>query len=59
MAMMMLNPQVLKRAQEEIDRVVGTGRLPDFSDRDDLPYVECIVKETMRFVNPSTLKDPF
>lgn len=46
---MMMNPEAQKRAQQEIDRVVGTGRLPDFGDRDSLPYVECVVQETMRY----------
>lgn len=48
-ACMMMNPEAQKRAQQEIDRVVGTGRLPDFGDRDSLPYVECVVQETMRW----------
>lgn len=44
-------PEVLKRAQEEIDRVVGTDRLPSFSDRSKLPYVEALLKETLRWEN--------
>ena len=47
---MMMNPSVQRKAQEEIDRVVGVDRLPDLSDRDSLPYVECIMKETLRYV---------
>lgn len=35
---MTLNGHVLKKAQEEIARVVGDQRLPDFGDRADLPY---------------------
>ena len=49
---MMLHPEAQRKAQEEIDRVIGKDRLPDFSDREDLPYVECIFKETMRYVVP-------
>ena len=41
-------PDVLKRAQEEIDRVVGTERLPTFEDRPLLPYIEGIVREASR-----------
>nr|BAL05150.1 cytochrome P450 [Phanerodontia chrysosporium] len=48
-ACMLLNPEAQRKAQEEIDKVVGHGRLPDFTDRDSLPYVECVVKETMRW----------
>ncbi|TDZ33336.1 O-methylsterigmatocystin oxidoreductase [Colletotrichum spinosum] len=43
------HPDVQAKAQAEIDRVVGTGRLPVISDRDNLPYVEAIVKETLRW----------
>ncbi|KAG6898411.1 hypothetical protein C0992_004122 [Termitomyces sp. T32_za158] len=48
---MVLHPECQKRAQEEIDSVIGTGHLPDFSDRESLPYVECILQETLRFVS--------
>ena len=44
-----LHPAAQKRAQEEIDRVVGTERLPTFEDRDSLPYVEALWRETLRW----------
>jgi len=47
---MLLNPDCQRKAQEEIDAVVGTERLPNFNDRDSLPYLECILKETHRLV---------
>ncbi|RDW64567.1 cytochrome P450 [Aspergillus mulundensis] len=46
---MVLYPDVQKRAQEEIDRVVGRGRLPGFSDRANLPYINAVVKEALRW----------
>lgn len=46
---MVLNPRVLKKAQEEMDYVVNQDRLPDFSDRNSLPYLECIIKEVYRY----------
>lgn len=46
---MMLYPNVQRRAQAEIDRVVGTN-LPEFEDRERLPYVRALVKETMRWL---------
>lgn len=46
---MVLHPEVLKKAQKEIDVVVGQDRLPEFDDRDKLPYVECVMQETMRY----------
>lgn len=45
---MTVHPEVQRNAQEEIDRVVGTGRLPAFSDRDSLPYAEAVLKEAFR-----------
>ncbi|RAL12933.1 cytochrome P450 monooxygenase fmaG [Aspergillus homomorphus CBS 101889] len=46
---LVLFPEVQKKAQEEIDRVVGTSRLPGFADRENLPYVEAVVKEAFRW----------
>lgn len=46
---MVLYPAVLKRAQEEVDRVVGNDRLPSFSDREKMPYIDALVKETFRW----------
>lgn len=48
--MMTLNQEVLKRAQDEIDNVVGADRLPTMNDRPNLPYIDCIVKEVFRCV---------
>ncbi|KAI6004482.1 cytochrome P450 [Pisolithus orientalis] len=46
---MVLNPEAQANAQEEIDRVVGDTRLPDFRDRENLPYVEAVLIETLRW----------
>lgn len=45
---MVLFPEVQTRAQAEIDRVIGKGRIPSSEDRDSLPYVEGIVQELQR-----------
>jgi len=42
---MTLYPEVQRRAQAEIDQIVGNSRLPDFSDQDALPYVQAVLKE--------------
>ncbi|KAG2008247.1 cytochrome P450, variant 2 [Coprinopsis cinerea AmutBmut pab1-1] len=42
-------PEVQKKAQAEIDAVVGDKRLPTFEDRDQLPYVNALVKELIRW----------
>ena len=44
---MVLNPDVQRKAQRELDQVVGPHRLPDFSDQPSLRYVDAIVKETI------------
>ena len=46
---MVQNPEVQKRAQGEIDTIVGTERLPNFGDRSSLPYIEAIYRETLRW----------
>jgi cytochrome P450 len=50
---MILHPHVQKRAQEEIDMVIGSGRLPNLNDRTQgsLPYVEAIMNEVLRWHN--------
>jgi hypothetical protein len=45
---MVLYPECQKKAQAEIDSVIGSSRLPTFEDRERLPYVECICRETLR-----------
>ena len=42
-------PDVQKKAQAEIDLVVGPDRLPSFADRDSLPYIDALVKEVFRW----------
>ncbi|KAI0742440.1 cytochrome P450 [Daedaleopsis nitida] len=42
---MVLHPEAFKRVQQEIDSVVGRSRLPDFDDRENLPYLDCVLSE--------------
>ncbi|RFU78079.1 cytochrome p450 [Trichoderma arundinaceum] len=42
----LLYPEVVAGAHEELDRVVGSDRIPDFSDEPRLPYIRGIAKET-------------
>jgi len=50
---MTLHPETQRQAQEEIDRVIGSERLPTFDDRAQLPFLECILREIYRWANPS------
>ncbi|KAI0055363.1 cytochrome P450 [Artomyces pyxidatus] len=45
----LLNPEITKIAQAEIDAVVGRDRLPTFQDEAALPYVAAFIKEVTRF----------
>ncbi|KAG6199031.1 hypothetical protein E4U35_006897 [Claviceps purpurea] len=47
---LILYPEVQRRAQQEIDEVVSSDRLPEFQDRDHLPYMNALVKETYRWM---------
>jgi len=48
MIALVVDPIVQARAQAELDMVVGRNRLPDFSDRESLPYMKCIISEAIR-----------
>ena len=45
------NPECARKAQAEIDTVVGQTRLPSFEDEAALPYLKAMIKESMRLVN--------
>ncbi|KAL1747113.1 cytochrome P450 [Schizophyllum fasciatum] len=55
---MVLNPAVQLRAQEELDSIVGSERLPAFSDRSSLPHLEFVLQETLRWCPVSPLGVP-
>lgn len=46
---MTLHPEAQKRAQAELDAIVG-DRLPTFADKDSLPYVTAVMKEVLRWL---------
>nr|AYM55628.1 cytochrome p450 [Croton stellatopilosus] len=48
LAELITHPEIMKKAREEIDSVVGTSRLAEESDIPNLPYLQSIVKETLR-----------
>lgn len=47
---MSMYPGVQRKAQDELDCIVGTNRLPDFSDHDDLIYIQAVALEAMRWM---------
>ena len=55
---MSLYPEAQRKAQEELDRIVGRGRLPNFGDLDSLVYINAVVKESLRWHNVVPLGIP-
>ena len=49
MLAMIAYPDVQKKCQEELDRVVGRSRMPTFKDRESLPYIIATVRELFRW----------
>jgi cytochrome P450 len=45
---MTLYPQVQRAAQKELDAVVG-DKLPTILDRESTPYLNALIKETLRW----------
>ncbi|KAL9241582.1 hypothetical protein vseg_015678 [Gypsophila vaccaria] len=58
MSLMLNNPTYLKKAQEEIDLIVGHDRLLDEADLNHLPYLRCIIYETLRLYPAAPLLIP-
>ena len=56
---MALYPEVQKKAQAEIDAMVGPDRLPEFYDRPSLPYINAVVKELIRWNLVTPLGETF
>lgn len=56
---MTLHPTVAEKAQAELDSVVGNERLPSFGDRNELPYLNALVKEVFRWNTVAPLGKSF
>lgn len=46
---MVLYPEVQERARRELERVIGKDRLPTFNDFGAVPYIDALIKETLRW----------
>ncbi|GJV67963.1 cytochrome P450 93A3-like protein [Tanacetum coccineum] len=55
MASLINHPNVMTKATQEIDQVVGKNRLLQESDIQKLPYLQSIVKETLRLYPSASL----
>ncbi|GKC48314.1 isoflavone 3'-hydroxylase-like protein, partial [Tanacetum coccineum] len=55
LSLLLNNPKILKKAHAEIDTYVGGDRLISDSDIPNLPFLQCIINETMRMYPPGPL----
>ncbi|THU99673.1 cytochrome P450 [Dendrothele bispora CBS 962.96] len=46
---MSLYSDVQRKAQQELDTVIGHGKIPTFDDRSSLPYIDAVYREVMRW----------
>lgn len=58
MSLLLNNPQVLHKARDEIEKTVGFDRLIGESDLPNLPYLHCIINETLRLYPVAPLLVP-
>eukprot|EP00253_Pinus_taeda_P017617 PITA_17617 len=58
MAELVRNPEKMKEAQNELDRMIGHNRMVDECDIDNLPYLRAVVKEAFRLHPPGPLLVP-
>lgn len=55
---MLHNPEVQEKMLKEIQNVVGFGRLPSIYDKQEMPYCEAVINETLRIGNIVPLSVP-
>ncbi|PAN21575.1 hypothetical protein PAHAL_3G477600 [Panicum hallii] len=48
MALLLMHPEAMQKVRAELDANVGRSRLVEESDITNLPYLQCVVKETLR-----------
>jgi cytochrome P450 len=54
----LLNPDKMRRVQQELDRVVGPDRVPAFADLKDCLYLQAFVREVLRLRPPAPTGPP-
>lgn len=52
MTEVLLKPNIMAKAKEELEAVIGKGKTVEENDLSRLPYLSCIVKETLRIHPP-------
>uniref|UniRef100_A0A7M4FJI5 Cytochrome P450 2K1-like n=1 Tax=Crocodylus porosus TaxID=8502 RepID=A0A7M4FJI5_CROPO len=49
--LMMKYPEIQRRIQEEMNKVIEPGQLPTLEDRKKMPYTDAVIHEIQRFAN--------
>ncbi|TCD66360.1 hypothetical protein EIP91_001466 [Steccherinum ochraceum] len=55
---MALHPDVQRKAQAELDAVVGPSRLPEFEDLEGMPYIQAVLMEVLRWMPVTPIAIP-
>ncbi|KAI3615364.1 cytochrome p450 [Moniliophthora roreri] len=55
MLAMVRYPEAQRKAQEELDNVIGRTRIPNLNDMENLPYLRAVVKEALRWRPPAPM----
>lgn len=55
---MVLHQDAQRKAQQELDAAVGCHRLPELDDIESLPYLQAVLKETLRWHSPTPIGLP-
>lgn len=58
MAELVRNPSVMKKAREEVRRVAGKKLKINMNDINQMEYLKCVIKETLRLHPPAPLLIP-
>jgi cytochrome P450 len=58
MAELIKNPNIMKKAQEEVRKVMSKKSKIDMNDINKMDYLKCIIKETLRLHPPAPLPVP-
>ncbi|XP_053386225.1 cytochrome P450 2C31-like [Mercenaria mercenaria] len=58
MLVLLNHPEYQTKIQEELDRVIGRGRLPNYSDRGKCTFLKAFGMEVHRYINVGPLQIP-
>ena len=57
-AILLTHPRVTRKIQAEIDKIVGSERLPSYRDKEDMHYTMATIYEVLRYATPVAMNIP-